>query len=314
MVDGFKIMKKITARAPVNIALIKYWGKANAELVLPTTTSLSLTLTDLYTETTFEEGPFQFIINDQVGDESEVARVKDVLKHFRNSHVIIRTRNNFPTASGLASSASGFAALTVGLNAFFQAGYTLQELATLTRLGSGSSCRSLVDDFAIWNKNGSVESLKNPFEDLRMIVVIISDAKKAISSRDAMKVTMETAPSYSTWIQESDKDLQTIKEAIMKKDFPLVGQIMEKNSDHLHQVMADSTPSIVYQQPESRKVLAMVSNLRQQGLLGFATMDAGPNVKILVQGKDLPRWEEQIKKTISSPYLLTRIGGKAYVE
>jgi diphosphomevalonate decarboxylase len=307
-------MKKIIARAPVNIALIKYWGKANAELVLPTTNSLSLTLTDLYTETTFEEGSFQFVINGKPGDASEVARVKDVLKHFRDHQVIIRTKNNFPTASGLASSASGFAALTVGLNKFFQAGYTLQELATLTRLGSGSSCRSLVDDFAIWNKNGSVESLKNPFEDLRMIVVIISDAKKAISSRDAMKVTMETAPSYSTWIHESDKDLATIKEAIIKKDFLMVGQTMEKNSGRLHQVMADATPAILYQQPESLKVLAMVSTLRQQGLIGFATMDAGPNVKILIQGKDLSQWEDRLKTTLSAKYLVTRIGGKAYAE
>ena len=307
-------MKKIIARAPVNIALIKYWGKANAELVLPTTTSLSLTLTDLYTETTFEEGPFQFIINGKPGDALEVARVNDVLKHFRNHQVIIRTHNNFPTASGLASSASGFAALTVGLNKFFQAGYTLQELATLTRLGSGSSCRSLVDDFAIWNKHGSVESLKNPFEDLRMIVVIISDEKKAISSRDAMKITMETAPSYSTWIQDSDKDLVTIKDAIIKKDFLLVGQTMEKNSARLHQVMADATPPINYQQPESLKVLAMVLTLRQQGLIGFATMDAGPNVKILIQGKDLSQWEDRLKTTLSAKYLVTRIGGQAYAE
>jgi diphosphomevalonate decarboxylase len=171
-----------------------------------------------------------------------------------------------------------------------------------------------VDDFAIWHKNGSIESLKNPFEDLRMIVVIVSDSKKAISSRDAMKITMTTAPSYSTWVQDSETDLQSMKAAIVKKDLMLVGQIMEKNSTRLHQVMADSTPAILYQQPESRNVLAMVITLRQQGLVGFATMDAGPNVKILIQGKDLSRWEEQLKKTIKSKYLVTRIGGKAYAQ
>lgn len=307
-------MKKIIARAPVNIALIKYWGKANAELVLPTTTSLSLTLTDLYTETSFEEGPFQFIINGKLGDDSEVSRVKDVLQHFRDTQVIIRTHNNFPTASGLASSASGFAALTVGLNAFFQAGYTLQELATLTRLGSGSSCRSLVDDFAVWHQKGSIETLPNPFKDLRMIVVLISESKKAISSRDAMKITMATAPSYSSWIKASDQDFQTIKQAIIDQDFIRLGETMEKNSARLHAVMADSTPPIRYQQPESLKVLTMVSTLRQQGLIGFATMDAGPNVKILIQGKDLPVWEEHLKKASSIKYLVTRIGGKAHAQ
>jgi diphosphomevalonate decarboxylase len=312
--DGFTSMKKIIARAPVNIALIKYWGKANTELVLPTTTSLSLTLTDLYTETSFEEGPFQFLMNGKPGDPGEVSRVKDVLKHFRDDRVIIKTANNFPTASGLASSASGFAALTVGLNSFFQAGYTLQELATLTRLGSGSSCRSLLDDFAIWYQNGSIETLPNPFKDLRMIVVLISEAKKAISSRDAMKITMETAPSYQAWIKDSDLDFQTIKTAILNKDFVRVGETMEKNSARLHQVMADSTPPILYQQPESHKVLKMVSTLRQQGLIGYATMDAGPNVKILIQGKDLSKWEEHLKKTLSVKYLITRMGGKAYAQ
>jgi diphosphomevalonate decarboxylase len=307
-------MKKIIARAPVNIALIKYWGKANADLVLPTTTSLSLTLTDLYTETTFEEGSFQFFINGIPGDASEVSRVKDVLKHFRDNQVIIRTHNNFPTASGLASSASGFAALTVGLNAFFQAGYTLQELATLTRLGSGSSCRSLLDDFAIWHQNGSIETLSNPFKDLRMIVVLISESKKSISSREAMKITMATAPSYSSWVKASDEDFQTIKKAIINQDFIQLGETMETNSARLHQVMADSTPPILYQQPESLNVLNMVSTLRQQGLIGFATMDAGPNVKILIQGKDFFQWEEQLKKTLSVKYLVTRIGGKAYAQ
>lgn len=307
-------MKTVIARSPVNIALIKYWGKANAELVLPTTTSLSLTLTDLYTETSFEEGPFQFLINGKSGDTTEVSRVKDVLKHFRDDRVVIKTKNNFPTASGLASSASGFAALTVGLNVFFQAGYTLQELATLTRLGSGSSCRSLIDDFAIWHKNGSVESIRNPFQDLRMIVVLISESKKAISSRDAMKITMATAPSYPSWITASDLDFQTIKQTIIDQDFLRLGETMERNSARLHQVMADSNPPIIYQQPQSIQVLNLVSTLRQQGLVGFATMDAGPNVKILIEGKDLPKWEEQLKKTLSIKYLVTRIGGKAHAQ
>ena len=200
------------------------------------------------------------------------------------------------------------------MNAFFQAGYTLQELATLTRLGSGSSCRSLVDDFAIWHKNGSIETLPNPFKDLRMIVVLISESKKAISSRDAMKVTMATAPSYSSWIKASDLDFQTIKKAILDQDLIRVGETMEKNSARLHEVMADSNPPILYQKPESLKVLAMVRNLRQQGLMGFATMDAGPNVKILIQGKDLSTWEEHLKKTLSVKYLVTRIGGKAYAQ
>ncbi len=307
-------MKSVIATSPVNIALIKYWGKANRTLVLPTTTSISLTLTDLFTETKIEEGPFSFELNQKTADEKETERVKAVLKHFRDDQVMIRSINNFPTASGLASSASGFAALTVGLNAHFQSHYTLQELATLTRIGSGSSCRSLVDDFAIWEKNGSLRTLKNPFQDLRMIVVLISEAKKAMSSRDAMQVTMDTAKDYGAWVKASDQDFLEITAAIEKKDWMSMGFVMEKNSQRLHQIMNQANPPIVYQQPESLKVLQMVTEARSKGLVGFTTMDAGPNVKILIQGQDLPLWEKQLKANIKARYLVSRIGGKAHAK
>jgi diphosphomevalonate decarboxylase len=311
MADEFKTMKKVISRSPVNIALIKYWGKANEQLVLPTTTSVSLTLTDLWTETTFEEGLFQFELNGKQADMNETQRVKDVLKHFRDDRVNIKSKNNFPTASGLASSASGFAALTVGLNQFFQANYTLQELATLTRIGSGSSCRSLVDGFAIWHRNGSLASIANPFEELMMLVVLISEDKKAISSREAMKITKATAPTYSQWITESEQDYLAIRNAIESKQLHQVGEIMERNSQRLHQVMKDSIPPIIYQQSSSLTVLSLVKNARKKGLFGYTTMDAGPNVKILIQKSQLSQWESLLKTNIKFRYLVSRIGGKA---
>lgn len=307
-------MKKVIARSPVNIALIKYWGKANEQLVLPTTTSVSLTLTDLWTETTFEEGHFSFELNNKPADLKETQRVKDVLKHFRDDQVVIKSKNNFPTASGLASSASGFAALTVGLNKFYAAEYTLQELATLTRVGSGSSCRSLVDGFAIWHRNGTLESMTNPFQNLMMIVVLISEDKKAISSREAMKITKETAPTYAAWTQASEEDFQNIRIAINEKQLDRVGQIMEMNSERLHQVMKDSIPSIIYQQTRSIEVLNLVKKARKKGLIGYTTMDAGPNVKILIQQHQLEDWKQLLKANISYRFLVSRIGGKADAE
>ena len=307
-------MKKVIARSPVNIALIKYWGKANEQLVLPTTTSVSLTLTDLWTETTFEEGNFSFELNNKPADLQETKRVKDVLKHFRDDQVVIKSKNNFPTASGLASSASGFAALTVGLNKFYDANYTLQELATLTRVGSGSSCRSLVDGFAIWHRNGTLESIINPFQNLMMIVVLISEDKKTISSREAMKITKETAPTYASWTQASEEDFQNIRIAINEKQFDRVGQIMEMNSERLHQVMKDSIPSIIYQKTSSIEVLNLVKKARTKGLIGYTTMDAGPNVKILIQQHQLEDWKQLLKANISYRFLVSRIGGKADAE
>jgi diphosphomevalonate decarboxylase len=299
-------------RAPINIALIKYWGKADESKVLPTTTSVSLTLTDLYTETTFKPGPFSFTLNGKPGDFEETSRVKDVLRHFAHQDVQIDSRNNFPTASGLASSASGFAALTFGLNEFFSAQYSLTELANLTRLGSGSSCRSLVDDFAVWHKNGALSTIPNPFKDLMMIVVLVSEAKKLMSSREAMKLTMQTSPAYSHWLDQSDRDFQLIQEAITQVNFSQLGKVMEQNSLHLHQLMRTAQPPIVYQQPESLKVLEMVRLARQQGMEGYATMDAGANVKILFPGKQLSLWEDYLKKNSNHRYLVSRIGGKVH--
>jgi diphosphomevalonate decarboxylase len=307
-------MKTVISRSPVNIALIKYWGKANPITVLPTTTSVSLTLTDLWTETSFTEGPFSFSLDGRPGDEKETARVKDVLKHFHHDQVVIQSKNNFPTASGLASSASGFAALTVGLNTFFQSDYSMQELANLTRLGSGSACRSLVDDFAIWHRDGRLTSISNPFRDLRMIIVLISEKKKTISSREAMQLTQSTSPVYAQWVKDSEEDYQAIIKAIESKDFHQVGLVMERNSERLHTVMTTSQPPIVYQQQASLDVLSLVKDARKEGLVGYATMDAGPNVKILIQGLQLSAWEKFLKPRLTHRYLLSRIGGKAHAE
>jgi diphosphomevalonate decarboxylase len=307
-------MKTVIARAPVNIALIKYWGKANEAMVLPTTASLSLTLTDLFTETTFEPGPFAFYLNHKLGSEEEVKRVKSVLQHFQSDQVIIRSTNNFPTASGLASSASGMAALTVGLNAFFDAQYTFSELVTLTRLGSGSACRSLVDGFALWDQQGKVRSIPNPFPALAMIVMVVSDAQKAVSSRNAMKLTQATSPIYQQWIADSEKDLSSLLLAIEQVNFDALGSIMEQNSARLHQVMASSHPPIVYQQEASLTLLKLVAQARMAGLIGYTTMDAGPNVKILVQQKDVNAWQDYLNANTQIKYLVSRIGGFAHAE
>lgn len=307
-------MKKVTSKSPVNIALIKYWGKKDEEKVLPFTTSLSLTLTDLYTETTIEEGPFSFVLNGAEATEEELIRVKDVLVHFKNNDVLIHSNNNFPTAAGLASSASGLAALTVGLNTFFKAELSLQELAYLTRLGSGSACRSLVDGFGVWDMRGRVSSIVNPWNDLMMIIVIISKDKKAISSRDAMKITVETSPLYQAWIDDSFADLEVMMKAIEDVNFNKLGEVMEMNSFRLHEVMRSSQPSIVYQTEQSLKVIDLVREGRRRGLEGYSTMDAGSNVKILIRRPQLEAWKSRLSQSIDAPLLISRIGGHAYAE
>ncbi len=302
----------VKVRSPINIALIKYWGKADEKNVLPTTTSLSLTLSDLWTETTISPNERTiFTLNNQPMNADEIQRLNPVLSHFSNTPFSIQTFNNFPTAAGLASSASGVAALTVALDRFFKTGFSFDQLVDITRVGSGSAVRSLVDGFALWHQEGHVSSLPNPFPDWRMLIVVVSKEKKAISSRDAMKITQKTAPSYPSWIQQSDVDLKEMLRAIQEKDPHAVGQIMERNSEALHAVMKDSQPSIIYQQATSLAILAFVKSLRKTIPFLYTTMDAGPNVKILVQAQDVEHVQRLLEQTFSCTVMVSRIGGKA---
>lgn len=304
--------RTVRVRSPINIALIKYWGKADEKRVLPTTTSLSLTLSDLWTETAISRSERTiFTLNNQPMNADEIQRLNPVLSHFPNTPFSLETFNNFPTAAGLASSASGVAALTVALDHFFKTGFSFDQLVDITRVGSGSAVRSLVDGFALWHQDGHVSSLPNPFSDWRMLIVVVSKEKKAISSRDAMKITQQTAPSYPRWVQQSEIDLKEMLGAIQEKDPHAVGRIMERNSEALHAVMKDSQPSIIYQQPTSLAILAFVKSLRKTIPFLYTTMDAGPNVKILIHAQDVEHVQHLLEQTFSCSVMVSRIGGKA---
>ncbi len=301
--------KLITVHTPSNIALIKYWGKKQSDPIIPFTSSLSITLSDLLTTTTFEEGTFFAELNNHDANQEDVKRIRTMLQHFPHDRVRIRSHNHFPTAAGLASSASGFAALALGLNAFFEANLSTQELASLARLGSGSACRSLTPDFTIWNTTGMIETLANPFSDLRMIVVIIQEEKKPISSREAMKISVATSPYFEQWIRDSENDLKAIKEAIKQQRFHDLGHIMETNSDRLYKVMKTSNPIIDYRLPKTHQLLEVIPKFREEGLMGYSTLDAGPNIKILVEAHSVNEWISKLEQLGFKNYIVSRVGG-----
>lgn len=306
--------KIITVHAPSNIALIKYWGKKQSDPIIPFTSSLSITLSDLITTTTFEEGTFSAELNHQPANQDDIKRIRTMMQHFPHDRVRIRSHNHFPTAAGLASSASGFAALALGLNAFFNANLSLQELASLARLGSGSACRSLTPDFTIWNKTGGIETLANPFSDLRMIVVVIQEEKKPISSREAMKISVASSSYFNQWIVDSEQDLIAMKDAIQHSRFHEVGRIMEINSERLYRVMKTSQPIIDYRLPKTHQLLMAISTMRDQGIIGYATLDAGPNVKILVEERFVKDWISQLELLGFNHYMVSRVGGRPRID
>lgn len=284
-------------RAHTNIALIKYWGKRNRELFLPVTDSLSLTLEEFYTETqvdftkNLEED--QFILDGEKQNAKATAKVSFFVDKFRQlagieQRVLVTSRNFVPTAAGLASSASAFAALATALNAALDLNLSAKELSILARQGSGSASRSLFGGFVHWHKGQGNDSHSSYAEkiaeadwDIAMLVVVLNKGIKKMSSRVAMQHTIETSPFYPLWPQEVEKDLTAIKEAIHAQDIDRLGKIAEHNAMKMHATMLSADPSFSYFEADSLLAMNLVRELRAKGFSAYFTMDAGPNVKII---------------------------------
>lgn len=293
------VVTQAKAFAPVNIALIKYWGKRDEELHLPLTDSFSLSL-PLGTETTVTCGTHSdsFFLNGQEVDPSSSFHTRmqeflDLVRPDPSFTFSINTQNTVPTAAGLASSASGFAALTLALNSFF--GWKLDErsLSCIARLGSGSACRSIHSGFMLWHKgteqDGS-DSYAEPFqavwEDLAFGIFYLSSKKKDIDSRDAMKRSQKTSPFYALWPTVVEKNMGELKEGILTKNFALFGQAIEQNALSMHALMHTATPPFSYYIEDTLSTIKKIWLSRKEGLDIYFTMDAGPNIKVLFLKKD----------------------------
>ena len=255
---------KATAFAPVNVALIKYWGKVDEKLHLPANASLSVCLTKLGTTTTVEWK--------------------------RNSEPKISTDNNFPMSVGLSSSASGYAAMTVAMAA--AAGLKLPEkdLSRFARLGSGSACRSIPDGWVEW-KTGSDQTsfgktiFPADYWDLRILVVILSDKKKSVSSTAGHEFA-STSPFYQARINSIPAKIKTLKQAIRQKNFTKLGAIMEEDCLNMHRVMRTQSPPLNYLLPETKIVMQAVRQWRQEGLESYFTINTGQNVFVFCESKN----------------------------
>ncbi|RDW16019.1 diphosphomevalonate decarboxylase [Oceanobacillus arenosus] len=304
---------KATAKAHTNIALIKYWGKRDQALILPTNNSLSLTLDGFYTTTTvdFHDALTQdvFMLNGQAVTGEAYQRVTKFLDLIRNLsgktdlYANIGSINEVPTAAGFASSASGFAALAaagakaIGLN------LSDPELSRLTRQGSGSACRSIYGGFAEWEmgeKEDGTDSYAVPiapreYWDIRVAAVVLSSTMKKVSSRAGMKRTVETSPFYSGWIDSIPNDLNGIKVGIQEKDFEKVGAISEANCLKMHATTLGANPPFTYWHDTTLRVMHTVQEMRANGIPAYFTIDAGPNVKVLYLPEDEARVEETLR-------------------
>lgn len=297
-------------RAYTNIAFIKYWGKKNEEFILPQNNSLSLTLDAFYTETkvTFDENLDEDILILDGEEEGPKALKKaqvilDLVREMAGIQTCARidSKNFVPTAAGLASSASGLAALAGA--ASLAAGLQLNEteLSRLARRGSGSASRSIYGGFAEWQQGTSDEdSVAVPVDDadwdIGMLFIIVDDNRKDVSSTEGMRRVVETSPYYEGWISSSVEDLAAIKTAIANQDLETTGEIAERSALKMHALNLSANPPFNYWSPDSIVAMRKVTELREMGYPVYLTMDAGPNVKLICKASQLEEIYAILKK------------------
>lgn len=290
-----------TGRAWANIAVCKYWGKRNEELNLPVTSSLSITMTGHGTDTTVLPGQGRdevifggkpVSLGSQFG--KGVVGFLNMIRPDAQTFYRVETNNSVATAAGLASSASGFAALARALNDLHGWKMTNRELSILARMGSGSACRSIYEGFVEWIAGASADGMDSyadplsvEWPDLRLGLLKISTAIKPIGSRQAMRRTRQTSVLYEAWPVKVAHDLATLKDAIHAGDFDTFGRVAESNALTMHATMIGAWPPVMYWLPDSVAAMYAIWQARAEGVRIYFTMDAGPNVKLLFMAEDM---------------------------
>jgi len=299
---------KVVAKAPANIAFIKYWGKQNKKLRLPANSSISMNLSNAFTITSVEfDEKFKsdtLLINGLREGKDEIQRVSNHLNLIRNISKIkdfakVESKNNFPKGAGIASSASGFAALTVAAASAAGLDVSERELSILARLGSGSACRSIPDGFVEWKEGQKSNesyaySLYPPgYWDVYDLIAIVGENSKKVSSPEGHAVA-ESSPFYKTRLTGMKNKIREIKNALKNKDFTKFGEILEAEAINMHTVMMTSTPPLYYWRPETLSIMAKVTELREKGLECYFTIDAGPNVHVICEEKNALKLKREL--------------------
>jgi len=300
---------KATAQAPSNIAFTKYWGRKDEILRLPENGSISMNLSNLTTTTTVEFDKKykedKIIINNQEEENSgsrairHLDRVRSLAKINLKAKVV--TNNNFPTGTGLSSSASGFAALTVAGSAAVGLKLSEKELSILARQGSGSACRSIPDGFVEWLDGNTDETsygvslYPESYWDIADVVAVVSKNKKEVSTTEGQKLA-NSSPFFPVRLGKIKEKINLIKKYMAEKDFAKFGELVETEALELHAIMLTSTPSLIYLLPGSLRIMHMVKKWRLEGLQVYFTVNTGQDIHLICRKKDIEKLVEKVEK------------------
>ena len=299
-------------RAHANIALVKYWGKRDAALNLPAVGSLSITLDALATETqvSFDAGlGADDIALNGVRDERAARRVSatlDLLRAAAGTQLRARvvSRNNFPTAAGLASSASGFAALVAAAAQALNLPADPRQLSEWARRGSGSAARSIFGGFvemAHGRDSDGSDSVawqlhERDYWPLQVVIAITNEASKKVGSTVGMDHTMATSPYYPQWVAGAEADLAAARRAVAARDFQALAEVAEWSCLKMHASALAAQPGVLYWNAATTAGIHHIRELRQQGVPVFFTIDAGPQLKAVC----LPGTAAQVAASLSA--------------
>jgi diphosphomevalonate decarboxylase len=302
--------KTATARSHSNIAFIKYWGNRNAGLRLPENGSISMNLAGVDTVTTvrFDESlpADRLILNNSPKHDNTLTRASHHLDNIRRIAGVelraeVRSQNNFPTGTGIASSASAFAALTLaGCSAL---GLDLDEpvISALARLGSGSACRSVPGGYVEWyagyNHDSSYAKSIAPASHWELIdlVAIVSREHKAVGSTGGHALA-PTSPLQAARVADAERRLDQCRRAILERDFDSLAQVVEHDALIMHAVMMTSLPALIYWQPPTLRIVEAVRGWRADGIPACFTIDAGPNVHVITPAPYRERLSQALRE------------------
>lgn len=316
----------ITVIAPVNIAVIKYWGKRDEELILPLNDSVSATLdtsimcakTSVCARPEFQEdeiwlnGKKESMSNMRLqnclqGVKARALAEETIDENFLSWKVHVCSENNFPTAAGLASSAAGYACLVVALAKLYK---VKSDVSSLARLGSGSACRSVYGGFVRWHAGtdplgaDSVAVQVSPsWPQMRALILVVGETKKKTSSTDGMRISAQTSELLKYRIEHCvPKRTEEICKAIKLRDFSAFAEITMKDSNQFHAVCQDSYPPFVYMNEISHSIVELIHKYNKycNAPKVAYTFDAGPNACLYLLEDEVPKITSLIRYAFPS--------------
>ncbi|XP_032671428.1 diphosphomevalonate decarboxylase [Odontomachus brunneus] len=305
-------MNIVTCLAPINIAVIKYWGKRDESLILPTNDSISATLdiNQLCAKTTvmisqdFKKDCIW--LNEREEDIknprlqnclNEIRKLSQLPSHMNDWKIHISSNNNFPTAAGLASSAAGYACLTAALAKLYKVEC---DISLIARSGSGSACRSVLGGFVRWHmgsdKYGTDSLAKqiapvSHWPEMRILLIVVNGERKKVSSTIGMKKSMETSELMQYRIANVVPErVDKMQRAIIQKDFKTFAELTMKDSNQMHAICLDTYPPFTYMNNISHSIINFIHSYNDavDDIKVAYTYDAGPNATLYLMEKDVP--------------------------